>query len=81
MLTEDQILSHPDNYKSGNYCHFIDLGDGYSYLIDCRLNVFKGDDDKWAIAAERLGFNPRGGSILLDIYYFGTLLLYFFKLR
>ena len=75
MLTEDQILSNLDNYKSGNYCQFIDLGDGYSYLIDCRLNVFKGDDDKWAIAAERLGYNPRAGGILLDIYYFGSCLI------
>ena len=74
MITEDQILSTLDNYKSGNYCQFIDLGHGYSYLIDCRLNIFKGDDDKWAIVAERLGYNPRGGGILLDIYYFGNCL-------
>ena len=59
MLTEAQILSTLDNYKWGNYCQFIDLGHGYSYLIDCGLNIFKGDDDKLAIAA-LAGPNPGG---------------------
>ena len=74
MITEVQILSRLDNYKLGSYCQFIDLGHVYSYLIDCRLNVFKGDNDKWAITAERLGYNPRAGGIMLDIYYFGNCL-------
>ena len=74
MITETQILEQLDNYKLGYYCQFIDLGHVYSYLIDSRLNVFKGDNDKWAIAAERLGYNPRGGGITLDIYYFGNCL-------
>jgi hypothetical protein len=75
MLTEDQILLTLDNYKWGYYCHFIDLGAGYSYLIDSRLNIFRGDDDKWAIAAERLGYNQQAGAIMLDIYYFGNCLI------
>lgn len=74
MLTEEQILAQLDNYKLGFYCQFIDLGHVYSYLIDSRLNIFKGDNDRWAIAAERLGYNPRGGRIMLDIYYFGNCL-------
>jgi hypothetical protein len=74
MITEDQILSKLDDYKLGYYCQFIDLGHVYSYLIDSRLNLFRDDNDKWAIAAERLGFNPRGGGIMLDIYYFGNCL-------
>jgi len=49
MITEDEILSQLDNYKLGYYCQFIDLGHVYSYLIDSRLNIFKGDNDKWAI--------------------------------
>lgn len=73
MQTEEQILTQLDNYKSGDYCHFIDLGNVYSYLIDSRLNIFRGKDN-WAIAAERLGFNPRSGGIMLDIYYFGNCL-------
>src|SRR5436190_7403725 len=75
MITEDQVLSKLDNYHLGSYCQFIDLGQVYSYLIDCRLNIFKGDDDKWAIAGERLGYNPRSGGILLDICYFGNCLI------
>lgn len=75
MITEEQILAKLDNYKLGDYCRFIQLGDGYSYLIDSRLTIFKGSNDKWAIAAERLGYNPRSGGILLDIYYFGNCLI------
>lgn len=75
MLTEEQILAKLDNYKWGYYCHFIDLGHVYSYLIDCRLNIFRGDKDKWAVAAERLGYNPRAGGIMLDIYYYGNCLI------
>jgi len=75
MLTEKQILTHLDNYKWGYYCQFIDLGHAYSFLIDSRLNVFRGDNDRWAIVAERLGYNPRAGSILLDIYYYGNCLV------
>jgi hypothetical protein len=72
-MTEDQILSALDNYKSGYYWHFIDLGHAYSYLIDCRLNILSGDE-QWAIVAERLGYNPRAGRILLELYYFGNCL-------
>ncbi len=75
MITEDQILAKLDNYKSCDYCQFIDLGHGYSYLIDSRLNIFRSENDKWAIAAERLGYNPRSGGITLDIYYFGNCLI------
>lgn len=75
ILTQEQILRQLDNYKWGYYCQFIDLGHAYSYLIDCRLNIFRGDNDKWAIAAERLGYNPRAGSILLDICYYGNCLI------
>jgi len=75
MLTEEQILAQLDNYKWGYYCHFIDLGYAYSYLIDSRLNIFRGDNDRWAIAAERLGYNPRAGGIMLDICYYGNCLI------
>lgn len=74
MIIEDQILAKLDDYKLGYYCQFIDLGHVYSYLIDSRLNIFKGYNDNWAIASERLGFNPRGGGIMLDICYFGNCL-------
>ena len=76
MLTENDILATLNNvHKQGYYCHFIDLGHVYSYLIDCRLNVFRGPSDEWAIAAERLGYNPRAGAICLEIYYYGNCLV------
>lgn len=74
MLTEEQILSMLDSYKLGYYCPFIDLGHAYVYLIDSRLNIFKGADDRWAVVAEKSGYNPRGGGITLDIIYFGNCL-------
>jgi hypothetical protein len=76
MLTEKEILSNlDDTYKFGDYFQFIQLGHPYSCLIDSRLNVFWGDDDRWAIAAERLGYNERAGEIELEIYYYGNCLI------
>jgi hypothetical protein len=73
-MTENLIFEQLNNHKSF-YCHFISLGEAYSYLIDSRLNIFKSNDDQWAIVAERLGFNPRAGGIMLEIYYFGNCLI------
>jgi hypothetical protein len=75
MIPEEQILEKLDNYKFGPYCQFINLDAPYSYLIDCRLNIFSNNNDKWAIAAERLGYNPRQGSIEISIHYFGNCLI------
>lgn len=75
MLTETKILNRLDNYNVGCYGRFIDLGHVYSYLIDSRLNIFIDNHDRWAIAVERLGYNPRAGGILLEIYYFGNCLI------
>ena len=76
MLTIKEILKHLDaTYTFGDYYQFIQLGHPYSYLIDSRLNIFKGDNDQWAIAAERLGYNERGGEIELEIYYYGNCLI------
>ncbi|BAU53352.1 DUF7003 family protein [Mucilaginibacter gotjawali] len=76
MLSEEEIITTLDySNSSGYYSHFTSLGHPYSYLIDCRLNVFKGDNDRWAIAIERLGYNPRGARIDLEIDYFGNCLV------
>lgn len=69
-----EILKTFDNSNDGYYCSFVDLGHVYSHLIDTRLNVFRGDNDRWAIAVERLGYNPRAGAIVLDINYYGNCL-------
>ena len=74
-MTEEEILNTLDNSNDGYYCFFVELGHVYSSLIDTRLNVFRGDKDRWAIAVERLGYNPRAGAIVLDIYYYGNCLI------
>lgn len=75
MLTEKDIIDTLDNcYRLGVYNFFIQLGHPYSYLIDCRLNIFRGNNDRWAIAGERLGYNPRAGTIVLEVIYFGNCL-------
>lgn len=75
-LTEKEILQTLDNSNEGNYCSFVSLGDASSYLIDSRINVFRGDENRWAIAVERFGYNPRAGAIMLDIYYYGNCLIH-----
>ncbi len=73
-MTEQEILDTLDNSNDGYYCSFVDLGHVYSYLIDSRVNVYSNGNDKWAIAIERLGYNPRAGSIQLEIFYYGNCL-------
>lgn len=74
-MTKEEILNTLDNSNDGFYCSFVELGHAYSYLIDTRLNIFRGNNDRWAIAVERLGYNPRADSIILDINYFGNCLI------
>ena len=69
-----EILNRPDHSDDGYYCPFVELRHVYSYLIDTRLNVFRADNELWTIAIERPGYNPRAGSIILDINYFGNCL-------
>lgn len=70
-MTENQILNILNSSVDGS---FVALGHPYSYLIDVRLNVFRSDNDEWVIAIERLGYNPRAGAILLEIFYYGNCL-------
>ncbi|MES2061048.1 MAG: hypothetical protein V4456_03955 [Bacteroidota bacterium] len=75
-LTEKEILSNlNDTYKFGDYFQFVQLGHPYSCLIDSRVNVFRDDDGRWAIAVERSGYNERAGEIELEIYYYGNCLV------
>jgi hypothetical protein len=71
-MTEQEILDTLNNCNDGYYCTFVELGQAYSFLIDARLNVFIGPKDRWIIAIERLGYNPRADAIILDINYFGN---------
>ena len=74
MISEQQILDALDHSNDGYYCNFLPLNHPYTYLIDTRLNLFRSNEE-WAIAAEILGYNPRGGRIELNIYYHGNCLL------
>lgn len=74
MIPEQHILDTLDHSNDGYYCNFLPLNHPYTYLIDTRLNLFRSDED-WVIAAEILGYNPRGGRIELNIYYHGNCLV------
>ncbi|TGE29080.1 DUF7003 family protein [Hymenobacter metallicola] len=74
MISEQDVLTALDHANDGYYCHFISLNHPYVYLIDTRLSLFRSGDE-WAIAAEILGFPPRGGFIELNIYYYGNCLV------
>lgn len=74
MIPEQHILDALDHSNDSYYCNFLPLNHPYTCLIDTRLNLFRSDED-WAIAAEILGYNPRGGRIELNIYYHGNCLV------
>jgi hypothetical protein len=73
MIKKEKVLAVLDRSNFSYYCHFPSLGHPYSYLIDARLNVFRGGN-QWAVAIERLGYNPRAGFVLLDVFYYGNCL-------
>ena len=74
MLTKGSILATLDNCDQYESFNFITLEHPYIFTIDGRLNVFRSDDGRWAIASEILGYNPRGSFISLEIRYFGNCL-------
>lgn len=74
-MTEQEILDTLDTSSIEYYGSFVQLGHPYSFLLDTRLNVFRGDNDRWAIAVEKLGYNPRGEAIILEIHYYGNCLI------
>ena len=75
MPSTQEILRVLDHANDGYYSSFIPLNHPYSYLIDTRLNLFRSADE-WAIVAEILGYNPRGGQIELLIFYYGNCLVH-----
>lgn len=74
MLSDQETLHTLDHSNDGYYSRFIPLNHPYCYLLDTRLNLFRSQDG-WAIAAEILGYSPRGGSIELQIFYYGNCLI------
>lgn len=74
MLKEEDILFALDNYRNGYDPAFVELGHPYVYPIDSRINIFRNNHDKWALAIETLGFSPRSCNIQLNITYYGNCL-------
>lgn len=75
MLTEKEILYTLDNYRNSFDPAFVELGHPYVFPIDSRINIFRNSQDKWALAIETLGYNPREDSIALQITYYGNCLI------
>lgn len=75
MLTEEEILQTLDNYRNGHDPAFVQLGHPYVFPIDSRINVFRNTQGKWAIAIEKLGYDPRSEPIGLEITYYGNCLI------
>jgi hypothetical protein len=73
-FSEEDILATLDNSAKDGSAGFVSLGHPYSYLIDSRINLFMGSENNWAIAVERLGYNPRAGLVLLEVFYYGNCL-------
>lgn len=74
-MTEEEILNTLDNYRNGYDPIFVELGHPYVFPIDARINVFRNKGDKWALAIETLGYNPRSEPVALDITYYGNCLI------
>lgn len=74
VLSEESVLNALDHSIDGDYDNFIDLGHGYFELANCRLTLFK-DDQQWAMVFEKFGYNARAGApIEVEIAYFGNCL-------
>ncbi|WP_433191184.1 DUF7003 family protein [Actinoallomurus sp. CA-150999] len=52
---------------------FPDLDNGYDYPVDARIHLF-GDNTRWAMVAELLGYSPRAGNLSDVVYCFGNCL-------
>ncbi|MFG2199785.1 DUF7003 family protein [Kitasatospora sp. NPDC048715] len=52
---------------------FPDLDNGYYYPVDARIHLL-GDSTRWAVVAELLGYNPRGGNLIDVMHRFGNCL-------
>jgi len=75
MLTETEILNVLDNYRNNYDPAFVELGHPYVFPIDSRINVFRNENDQWALAIEVLGYCTRSEPIGLDITYYGNCLV------
>lgn len=71
MITTSSVLGQFD--LCADRAAFPDLDNGYYYPVDARIHVF-GDGTRWAMVAELLGYNPRGGNLIDVMHRFGNCL-------
>ncbi|MER5820999.1 hypothetical protein ABT086_01465 [Streptomyces mirabilis] len=71
MMTTSSILGQFD--LCADKAAFPDLDNGYYYPVDARIHLF-GDATRWAMVAELLGYNPRGGNLIDVMHRFGNCL-------
>lgn len=73
-ITTESILENLDSSINGDYYDFIDLGHGYFELANCRLTLFK-HENEWAMVFEKFGYNARSGNpVSIEINFFGNCL-------
>jgi hypothetical protein len=70
-MTTSSILGQFD--LCADQAEFPDLDNGYYYPVDARIHLF-GDRTRWAMVAELLGYNPRGGNLIDVVHCFGNCL-------
>ncbi|SEW44832.1 DUF7003 family protein [Chitinophaga arvensicola] len=87
--TESEILSHFDpnlNIEENKYYpviaendiryHFwLDLEHGYCETAGSRIHLYA-DDERWAVVAEKSGYQNRGFRAEIELYYFGNCIDY-----
>jgi len=67
--SKDQILGVLDSCTE-NFT-FPMLDNGYTYLADCRLSLFRSQEN-WQLAVEVFGFSPRAMIPDVQIFHFGN---------
>jgi hypothetical protein len=89
MYTEKNILRHFDSrlnieqeeyYPTGrqediSYHFWLDLEHGYCETAGSCIHLYA-DDDRWAVVAEKSGYQNRGGTAEIELYYFGNCIDY-----
>lgn len=72
MLCTYDILQNLENNRDAYGARFILLSNETDQLLDTRLNVFRHPSGRWALAFEKLLFDPIQNMVLLEIYYYGN---------
>ena len=69
-----KILEELDDDSNNPYRFMPDLEHGYFYTAGSRITLF-GDENRWAFVFEKSGYSNRGGSVDIELNYFGNCLV------